>query len=657
MQSRGAFILVLSVVGAGMAGAIGCGGSGDSGQGSNATTAGEPGTGASGGTKPDLDVGGSVGKGGTMTDAGGTGDAGAGNVNNTLDQCAGTVCANHTGSETFVEDGATSDAADVFGNAASQAPGSDALREPFIIYPSHETMFPINVSHIRHEWAAGDNDLFELTFEGPSTTVKVYTAQTNWKPTDEEWDWIAESNRGGAVKFSVRGLDSAKPGNAYETEAITLYFSSAEVQGAIYYWSTGTKGIMKALVSDPVPVKFYTDPMATDAETCVACHTLSRDGKRLSVGYGGEKLREVSVPDRATIVPAPKEMARSSGWTTFSPDGKLLLVANAGVLTLIDSDTGAPVGPNKGVVPLPQGKFATHPDWSALGDKVALALAAKAGNKDVQGASIAVLPYDNGTWGAPTVIAPSAGKNDNNYFPVWSPDSKYIAYVNAQGTSKDAITARLKLLKVSDNSVQELTRTNERVNNHDATLKIGNSMPTWAPSTKPGTFWIAFSSLRAYASVRPQDGNEDQIWIAAIDPTQQDPGYSGFWAPFQSVDAGNHRAFWTHTGEDSQCLCQEICGDSLDNDCDGSADETDCIVKCGDVEICGDKIDNNCDCIIDDCTTEDCGDQVDNDGDDLVDAADPDCMQKCDPKEDCSDGIDNDCDGLVDERDSDCIVK
>jgi hypothetical protein len=34
-------------------------------------------------------------------------------------------------------------------------------------------------------------------------------------------------------------------------------------------WSTGTAGVMKALVSDPIPQKFYTDPAASDANTCV----------------------------------------------------------------------------------------------------------------------------------------------------------------------------------------------------------------------------------------------------------------------------------------------------------------------------------------------------------------------------------------------------
>ncbi len=648
-------VLALSLVfSAGLA-AVGCGdGSDDSSGGLTAGGASSSDGGTStAGSGAGVNIG---GNGGNSTGTAGDGTGGDG-TNTTVDQCGGSPCSDYMGTQLFTEEGSPSDAADLFGAATSHAVGEEPLREPTIIYPNHETMFPINVSHIRHEWAAGDNDLYELRFEGPNTTVTVYTTQTNWQPTEEQWDWIAESNRGQEVTFSVRGLDTLAPGDAYEAASITLYFSAAEVEGAIYYWSTGTAGVMKALVSDPVPIKFYTDPTASDAGTCVACHTLSRDGKRLAVGYGGEKLREVSVPERETLVPVVGQATRASAWTTFSPDGKLLLVANNGVLTLIDSDTGEPVGPDNGVVPLPDGKFGTHPDWSALGDRVVIALATKGGNKDTQGSSIAVLPYNDGAWGDAEVLVPNANATDNNYFPVWSPDSKYIAYVNAIGTSKDAVTAHLKLLDVDNMSTIELVRVNERVNNQDGLTGIGNSMPTWAPSTKPGIFWVAFSSLRAYATVRPQDGKEDQIWIAAIDPTLTDPSYAAFWAPFQNIDAGNHRAFWTHTGEDTQCLCQDICGDSLDNDCDGTADESDCVDQCATKEICDDQIDNNCDCIVDGCLIEDCTDGVDNDNDGLIDDKDPACTPNCDPTENCNDGADNDCDGLTDSKDPDCIPK
>jgi hypothetical protein len=561
---------------------------------------------------------------------GGSGNAGGGSSDPNL--CGGSVCANYTGDKTFIANGVPNTVTADFADADVQDNGTDGDREPAIVYPSHQTMFPINVSRITHEWSAGmDNTLFELTFEGPNTTVRVYTGEgaylpdaPSWTPSEEEWDWIAESNRGDMVLLTVRGM-AAGSSEVWTSAPIDLYFSDSEVEGAIYYWSTGTAGVMKALVSDPIPVKFYTDPNAEDAETCVACHTLSRDGTRLAVGYGGEKLREVSVPERQTIVPPGTEAGMASAWTTFSPDGELLLVAASGKLTLIDSDTGESVGADAGVVPLPAGGVATHPDWSALGDRVAITLGTRGGNKEVEGGQIALLPYNDGGWGEPEILVPSAGGDDNNFFPVWSPDSRFIAYVNAQGKSKDAVTARLKLVRVDDGTVTELVRINERVNNVDGVIDIGNSMPTWAPSTKPGIFWLAFSSLRAYATLRPQDDKEDQIWIAAIDPDEPDPSFSAFWAPFQSIEDGNHRAFWTHTGEDQQCLCTDICDDDFDNDCDGTADEDDCIAECGQ-EICDDGIDNDCDCVVDDCVTEICDDEIDNDGDGLTDLEDPRCQ-------------------------------
>jgi hypothetical protein len=553
---------------------------------------------------------------------GGGGDAAPGPV---PERCGGAPCANHTGSSTFIEQGAPADAPALFDAAMVQPDGTNPTQTPRIVYPSHETMFPINVSHIRHEWTAGGtNDLFKLTFIGPKTTVTVYTTQREWEPSDQQWDWIAESNRGNAVTFTVTGLSRSAPQQAWQSKAVTYHFSALEVEGAIYYWSTGSKGIMKALVSDRHPQKFYTDPSANDANTCVACHTLSRDGKRLAVGYDGEKLREVSVPGRVTLVPTTPGAERASSWTTFSPDGKKLLVAAKGVMTLVDADTGAPIGPNQGVVPLPPGARASHPDWSALGDKVVFTLATKGGDKEVEGGSIAIIPWVNEQWGTPTVIVPSAGGPDNNFFPVFSPDSKWIAYVNASGKSKDASTAKIRLVAATGGTPLELARLNHRVNNVDNVTNTGNSMPTWAPTTKPGVFWLAFSSIRAYASLRPPDAKLDQIWIAAIDPNNPDPGYAAFWAPFQSMPEGNHRAFWTHVEGEKQCGCVEICGDGLDNDCDGVADEAECSV-CSAVEICGNGKDDNCDCVVDNCTGEICNDGIDNDGDGLVDSADPSC--------------------------------
>lgn len=605
----------------------------------------EPGSGATSAS------GGSLSLGGTSNGSGGSRSGGGDEAS----PCGASPCANHTGDKSFVVENTPENAPDLFDGADPQPPGTDAGREPAIVYPSHETMFPINVSRIRHDFTAAGSDLFELRFAGPSTTVTVYTASLTWTPTDEQWDWIAESNRGASVELQVSALKQSSPGESWASEPITLYFSDAAVEGAIYYWSTGTKGIMRATVGSAIPEKFYTNPAAANSETCAACHTLSRDGKRLAVGYEGEWLREVSVPERETIVPVgatdeamggmpmpgmpkpampmdpkpPKGGGMNGGiasaWSTFSPDGEMLLLAANGILTLIDSDTGATIGDGAGVVPIPDGTVATHPDWAATGDRVAITLGTKGGNKEVESGSIALLGYDGGAWGAPEVLVASQGKDDNNFFPVWSPDSKLIAYVHAEGSSKDAPTAELRLLDVASRKTISMVRLNQRVNNQDGVLELGNSMPTWAPSTKPGTFWLAFSSLRAYSVVRPLDDKEDQIWIAAVDPNADDPGYAAFWAPFQSIEEGNHRAFWTHASDDTQCSCVDVCGDSLDNDCDGTADEADCS-ECQAEEICGDGIDNDCDCVVDDCNVEICGDGIDNDEDGKIDGADPQCQ-------------------------------
>jgi Tol biopolymer transport system component len=328
-------------------------------------------------------------------------------------------------------------------------------------------------------------------------------------------------------------------------------------------------------------------------------------------------------------MPKPGDMGMGEGmasaWTTFSPDGEMLLVAADGILTLIDSDTGETIGDNAGVVSIPADSVATHPDWAATGERVAIVLGSKGGNKEIEAGSIALLAYDAGVWGEPEVVIASTGADDNNFFPVWSPDSKYLAYVHAEGKSRDAPSAELRLFDVAAGRVISMLRVNQRVNNADGVTSIGNSMPTWAPSTKPGTFWLAFSSMRAYSIVRPANDKDDQIWIAAIAPAAKDPSYAGFWAPFQSIAEGNHRAFWTHASEDTQCRCVDICGDALDNDCNGTADERGCS-ECAPEEICGDGIDNDCDCVVDDCNDEICDDDIDNDGDGNVDRDDVDCQ-------------------------------
>jgi hypothetical protein len=154
--------------------------------------------------------------------------------------------------------------------------------------------------------------------------------------------------------------------------------------------------------------------------------------------------------------------------------------------------------------------------------------------------------------------------------------------------------------------VRDLTRVNERVNEADGFSDLGNTMPTWGPEMANGRYWLTFSSLRAYSDLRPADPKRDQLWIAGIDPSLDDPGYAAFWAPFQSMAQGNHRAFWIPVAESRSCSTGDTCAER---------------------ELCDNGLDDDCDCVIDDCSEELCDDGVDNDGDGKKDEMDLACAQ------------------------------
>jgi hypothetical protein len=114
----------------------------------------------------------------------------------------------------------------------------------------------------------------------------------------------------------------------------------------------------------------------------------------------------------------------------------------------------------------------------------------------------------------------------------------------------------------------------------------------------------------------------------------------------------------------------EVCGNGVDDDCDGLAEEL-----CGCVarpEVCGNGADDDCDGLVDDgCFGIDVSPEIcngrDDDGDGLVDEGfdrDGDgftaCGGDCDDRRadrnpnsvEVCDGVDNDCDGLVDNADA-----
>lgn len=530
--------------------------------------------------------------------------------------------------------------ADTSGDDTTSAEG------PRVIYPSHETMFPRNVQRILHQWTHTGLDLFELRFDSELAHIRLLTTDAEYTPDAATWQTLAETHAGRSLTFSVRGTKQADPSTVYRSQDVTLYYSEDDVSGALFYWSTGAEGVMRATIDAPLATKFYSDPAGDSADSCVSCHTVSRNGQRLVAGFDGESLHSIGVEGRTVEIDSGDDF----GWGTFDPPADKLLYASEGVLRLLDAETGDVLNEEVDL-----GDWdATHPDWAPSGDFVALTVNQDGmKNKDVQGASIARVAVDaQGNFGSVEVlVAPNAIEGaDNLFFPAVSPDSRWIAFAAGEGKSKDNTTAELYVVAAAGGTPQLLTRLDRRARDdrgpHDTNLEMGNSMPTWAPMNAQGTYWLAFSSLRAYADVRPPDDKEDQLWAAALDPaklgTAEDASFAAFWMPFQQIDEGNHRVFWVVNTEEECPSETELCDDDLDNDCDGEVDEVGCCAP--EAEVCGDNMDNDCDGAIDEGCIDECA---------------PPMMCECDSVERaevCEDGIDNDCDGDVDGADSDCVI-
>lgn len=143
------------------------------------------------------------------------------------------------------------------------------------------------------------------------------------------------------------------------------------------------------------------------------------------------------------------------------------------------------------------------------------------------------------------------------------------------------------------------------------------------------------------------DGNYGMFWVAATRVTEY--RLSAPDHPFNTggdlVVAYATGTFGLTTNDFTPHIENSGCGNCVDDDGDGWADELDA------------------DCILGDSGEEDglndvygCSDGIDNDGNGLIDAEDTEnCESGVDGETNCANGVDDDLDGWVDELDSECV--
>ena len=318
---------------------------------------------------------------------------------------------------------------------------ADPTLAPAVLYPLDGVVIPNNLGELEVQWQkpTGTADLYEVAFLGETIDLRIYTnapetAGGRISLSAADWTVLAGSTAGTSFTVQVTGLATADPTKSGASALTHVTMDADPVNGGIYYWTPTNQGVERHAFGDTTGMEtnFYSE--TNTGGRCVACHVLTRDGKKAAITFdGGGGVS--AVLDVATLTETlPESKAIHFDFGTFAPDGSKLIGTNgAGLLIEYDTSGTATEGNTITTFTPPAGSYYSHPDWSADGKSLVLVqttTANAASDYSFTGGSIVVMtgPGD-GTFSNPKAIVQSAG--ENNYYPSFSPDGLWILFNRA----------------------------------------------------------------------------------------------------------------------------------------------------------------------------------------------------------------------------------
>jgi hypothetical protein len=647
--------LVLSVV---LAGMLACS-AGESPSGSGNGSGGSGGTGGgSGGTGVTLG-----GTGGTGVTLGGTGGMiGSGAAAWIPDDLPAPWQYYDEGTDRAYKDpGFGDDVRTLFGGAA----GTDA--ELAIVYPLDGAMHPVNQSHLLFQWHRGaeTNTVFRIdAVGGDGRTSRYYVPCTPYAATHQctyqmpasDWLWLGADYAGGEVTVSISATDGAG-GPVATSPAIAAFFSPEPVYGALYYWAASIYSLKRANFNATEAVAYITPESDTNQFKCVACHSVSRDGKVIAFAVSNLHGETVAAIQTApTEDPTSPWVAPEMGTTPFdenhahagegepgtledqpldhfghnvalSPDGSIAAIN--GIPTpaedadgwppffeLRDTQSGETIEKYlMGEAPFAAETMLIMPEWSPDGTLIVGAVFK--GDDPCRwtyttaGADIVVYPFQDGSaLGPATVVATNSDPTHFNFYPTWSADQQWIAFMSARREADPESTNPCLNTNSSfnQNAVIRMVRADGATHTcpgaecielgaatqysvEDAFTDHAGKHSTW-PKFTPfvqgdagNVMFLSFTSgidygwISTAAQNAPRTYARNQIWMSGIDVSKVgsgDPSYAPVWLPQQDPGDGSLTPYWTETlpcqsdpaGGCEGCAAGEECHVSSDNVCE-----------------------------------------------------------------------------------------
>ncbi len=575
-KARNGTLFALLVVGITVATALAaCGSNGGSGTGAG------PGDGSTGDH--------SVGSSGSGND--GAGSSGFGDGSNGSGSGSG-----GPSDASFIADTSTNYPCD--GCSSFPGPGAPAcqpstLGPPTLVYPLDGVLLPPNMNVLEVQFVPPQGaTLYEVDFENAVTDVRVETtcnAITTVRGvsgvgcgltlSQPEWNNIANLNANGdPVHVIVRATIAGQSCVTESQQSISINFAKENLSGGIYYWQsalsdTGDGGAQAGQAGgiyyhdfgtfDPTPTPFWT---AGSTGRCIGCHTLSKDGVRMSLmNDDADADDEFSDVSTLTMDVASRTVLGgknvSPGFQTFTHD-HLYMIAS--------TFKNAPGGPGPGPGPGPGGG---QPDesfavWSGDGatlvktnalpsnmqgtqpnlsqdDKTVVFVSptfqsiSTAGDHHFMGGSLWQAAFDESTSTMSNyqVFLQSTGQ-ENFYYPDQSPDGNWVLFNENDDTSAgnddgDCFYSRKARVKILHFPPQAGDQPIDLPNLNVAD-GLSNSWPRWSPVVQTyknhQILWVTFSSNRDYG-LRLKNTVNGYPQGSPLDAGNVNMSYDNFYPP------------------------------------------------------------------------------------------------------------------------------
>ncbi len=500
----------------------------------------------------------------------------------------------------------------------------DAALEPTLAapewaYPLAGSMLIRNLADVRLQFRREPGQVaFRLDVHADGFERRLYvpclalsdTTECTYQVPLAFWQELSLALSGKVVQLELRGTD----GRGVSAPAtLEVEFSPADVRGGLYYW-TGkdvagedreVRGVYRVTFGGrrAVPYVLPSDEVSTDSsEACVGCHSVSRDGSVVAFTSGSANKDDVwgnaAFLGHLTVVDAERpssillnelsDAPIDSAMVALDTHGTRVITSSEHMFVLRDARTGEELDRiERGS--LPGGRSPYFPEFSPDDKQVALTVAPRADSEiAVSSGAIAVIDIDGDKFGALHELVPDSQEAGYHFYPTWSPDGRWIAFVSAPANatkSYDQAQSVLKLVSADGGSVVSLNK---------ATKPLG-ATPTW-PKFSPffqcpdgsqdceadeRIFFLTFSSKRDYGfilknslRVSPEEPTT-QLWMSAIELSRlavsgsdalADPSLPPLWIPYQDIETRNHLGFWTEVvrcGIDVPCGTSEGCVDHV----------------------------------------------------------------------------------------------